>query len=36
MKDMNKAERMIWKAAQGVVSTERIEEIKKMAARKTH
>lgn len=68
MKDMNKAERMIWKAAQDVVSTkrgknefttaeyamgqfnafcemalsleqtttERIAEIKKMAARKTY
>ena len=68
MKDMNKAERMIWKAAQDVISTkrgknefttaeyamgqfnafcemalsleqtttERIAEIKKMAARKTY
>ena len=68
MKDMNKAERMIWKAAQDVISTkrgknefttaeyamgqfnafcemalsleqtttERITEIKKMAARKTY
>lgn len=48
MKDMNKAERMIWKAAQEFnafcemalsleqTTEERIAEIKKMAARKTY